>query len=154
MCLSLETTIPGAAATGDSVEGAARVPRNYRRLFLEDSIPGLNVVLPIETAAIIPSVDAVKRTPPELLHFPSIIELDWIIFDVKQKQVLGENSILVNPGEPLNIETTRVTGVTQAKINQEGHSFESAIKTVSAIYHLLLFSFLTPSTTLKAAPLL
>jgi len=58
---------------------------------------------------------------------PKILELDWIIFDLKNSKVLSDFTKVINPGELLQNETTRVTGISQSKITTEGISLAAAL---------------------------
>jgi len=35
------------------------------------------------------------------LNFPKLVELDWVVFDVKNQKVFADKSIVVDPGVPL-----------------------------------------------------
>ena len=56
-----------------------------------------------------------------------IVELDWVVFDLKTALPVSEHSFIINPGEPIQNETSRVTGVTQGKVNSEGIDLEEVI---------------------------
>lgn len=57
-----------------------------------------------------------------------MVELDWVVFDMKKQSVVIDRSIFINSVDnAVSTETQRVTGVTQNKLLSEGVSFEEAI---------------------------
>ena len=63
---------------------------------------------------------------------PRCIQLDWCICNVKDNfKVVEVVTVIVNPGIPINAETTEATGVSQEKIDEEGVDFDNAITKVS-----------------------
>ena len=73
-----------------------------------------------------------------------IVELDWVVFDLNTALPISEHSFIINPGEPIQNETSRVTGVTQGKVNSEGITLEVAIsKFEESIQSLQKVSVLT-----------
>jgi hypothetical protein len=57
-----------------------------------------------------------------------VVELDWVVFDMKKQSVVIDRSIFINSVDnAVSTETQRVTGVTQNKLLSEGVSFEEAI---------------------------
>lgn len=116
----METTIPDAALPG--------LPRNYRRLFLDDSLALFSGGKAIEIAERIQDLDAAKSHP----NFAKVVEMDWAIYDRKRENVAAEKTIFVNSGDnPITNETQRVSGVTQSRLIQEGVSFSDAIQQVN-----------------------
>jgi hypothetical protein len=94
ICFSLETTvIPQSQA-----------PKNYRRLFMDDSLSKLSGGVAIEVAEV--DLDAVKS------NLPKVIELDWVVFDTKKLSIIADRTVFVNSQDnAVTNETQRVTGV-------------------------------------------
>lgn len=57
-----------------------------------------------------------------------IIQLGYAIANTKTQKVLKTDSILVNPNEPISQEITKLTGIEQNMINDEGLSLSDAYK--------------------------
>ena len=116
VCLGLETTIPDAAIPG--------LPRNYRRLFLDDSLAFFSGGKAIDIAERIEDTEAAMSHP----NFAKVVEMDWAIYDRQRENVAAEKTVFVNSGDnPVTNETQRVSGVSQSRLIQEGVSFSEAI---------------------------
>ena len=91
----METTIQSTHVSETAI------PRNYRRLFIdrtlgEDSSDGQ----PLDIAKSI-DVETQKLNP----NFPKLVELDWVVFDLRKQQVLADKTVFVDPLVTINNET-------------------------------------------------
>ena len=68
---------------------AEAVPTNYRRLFLDETISLKTGGQATEAAQVIPDVQAVSEGVGKI-SFPSLVELDWVIFNLNLCSVISE----------------------------------------------------------------
>jgi hypothetical protein len=91
MCLSAETTIQSTHSS------EAAIPRNYRRLFI-DRNSGEDL-FDCKTVEVGESIDVEKQKANP--NFPKLVELDWVVFDLKKQQVIADRTVFVDPGVPI-----------------------------------------------------